>query len=181
MKAYLDSKALGKLYYPEVDSRVVQAWLLRTRPRLLFTPLHSLEISNAMARKLFRREISADAFARRQLQFERDQLQRVIIAFASDWSWVFRDAERIARDLSGHLGTCALDVRHLSVARCIPTEVFVTNDARRGHAARGWGHRCSSWMICPDECMPLRKHPTSMFSFGAWFATAACLPLQDSS
>ncbi|TVR90855.1 MAG: hypothetical protein EA428_07170 [Spirochaetaceae bacterium] len=59
--------------------------------------------------------------------------------FMPNWSRVFLDAERIGETLSRRLGTRSLDILHIAVARDSPADVFLTNDARQGHAAEHYG------------------------------------------
>ncbi|TVQ37626.1 MAG: PIN domain-containing protein [Spirochaetaceae bacterium] len=139
MTAYLDSSALVKLYYPEEYSDALQAWVHRHTPELLVTPLHSLELLSAMAQKEFRGEITQESRAQWEIYFERDQVGGVLSRLVPDWPRVFDDAGRITRELTRRIGTRSLDVLHIAVARLSPIDLFVTNDARQGHAAREAG------------------------------------------
>ncbi len=55
--------------------------------------------------------------------------------YAPNWSRVFLQAERIAEDSTRRLGTRSLHILHIALACDAPTDVFLTNDARQGHAA----------------------------------------------
>lgn len=136
MKAYLDSSALVKLYYPEPESETLQEWVFRNRPEILLSPIHTLEITNAMALKVSRGEVRAETFARWQLHFQRDQAEGVLTRYAPPWQFVLSDAERLAAEVSVRLGTRSLDMLHIALARLSGAELFMTNDARQGQAAR---------------------------------------------
>lgn len=136
MKAYLDSSVLVKLYYPEPESEALQEWILRNRPEILLSPIHCLEMTNAMALKLFRGEIRAEAFAQWRLWFQRDQAERVLSCYAPPWQYVMSDAERLAIDVSARLGTRSLDILHIALARLSAANVFMTNNVRQCQAAR---------------------------------------------
>lgn len=45
MTAYLDTSALMKLYYPEPESPVIARWVVESSARLVWTPLHHLEMA----------------------------------------------------------------------------------------------------------------------------------------
>ena len=139
MNAYLDSSALVKLYYPEEHSEELQAWVFHHSPRLPVTSLHSLELHSAMAQKEFRGEITPESRAQWEIHFERDQVGGVLSRLVPDWPRVFDDAVRITRELTCRVGTRSLDVLHIAVARLSPIDLFVTNDAKQGHAARAAG------------------------------------------
>lgn len=139
MNAYLDSSALVKLYFPEPESDRVERWVHQHHARLLFTSLHALEIRNAMNLKLFRGEISEAQYAEWARRFEQDRSSGVLSSFVPNWTHVFSHAERIAETSSRRLGTRSLDVLHIAAACDSSAEVFLTNDARQGHAARVHG------------------------------------------
>lgn len=139
MKAYLDSSALVKLYYPEPESERLERWVQSHNPYLLFTSLHALELRNAMNLKLFRDEISSEQYAEWARRFEQDRSHGVLNSFAPNWSRVFLKAEHIAESASRNLGTRSLDMLHIAAALDSTADVFITNDARQGHAAKQFG------------------------------------------
>lgn len=141
MNAYLDSSALVKLYYPEVESARVERWVHQHQARLLFTALHALEIRNAMNLKLFRSEISEAQYGEWARRFEQDRSAGVLSAVAPNWTTVFSHAERIAETSSRRFGTRSLDILHVAAACDSSADVFLTNDARQGHAAEQHGLR----------------------------------------
>lgn len=139
MNAYLDSSALVKLYYPEPESDRLERWVYQHQARLLFTPLHALEIRNAMNLKLFRGEVSQAQYAEWARRFEQDRSGGVLSTFMPNWTPVFSHAERIAENASRRLGTRAFDILHIAVASDSPADVFLTHDARQGHVAEQCG------------------------------------------
>lgn len=139
MNAYLDSSALVKLYYPEPESERVERWVYQHQARLLFTSLHALEIRNAMNLKLFRNEISEVQYAEWVRRFEQDRSSGVLSAFVPNWTPVLSHAERIAETSSRRVGTRALDILHIAVACDSSADIFLTHDARQGHAAEQCG------------------------------------------
>ena len=62
MKLYLDSSILVKLYFPEPESRKLAEWIKKSGKPILFTQFHELEITNALALKVFRDEIFKESF-----------------------------------------------------------------------------------------------------------------------
>ncbi len=139
MNAYLDSSVLVKLYYPEPESESVERWVFLHQAHLLCTSLHALEIRNAMNSKLFRSEISGGQYAEWARRFEQDRSHGVLQNYAPNWSRVFHQAERIVEGSTRRMGTRSLDILHIALACDAPTDVFLTNDARQGHAAEQFG------------------------------------------
>jgi predicted nucleic acid-binding protein len=132
MIGYADTSFLVSLYLPDVHSPA--AWAaLKSRPRLFLTPLHELELINAIQLAVFRKLIS------------RTQAKSVLRDFELDRGGVFAltpmpiesyaRAERLARRHTSTLGTRSLDVLQVATALLLKPDVFFTFDARQGRLA----------------------------------------------
>ena len=58
MKAYADTSFLVSLYTPDVNSSTAAAHMKRLRAALPLTPLHELELLNALELRVFRGELT---------------------------------------------------------------------------------------------------------------------------
>jgi hypothetical protein len=67
MTAYADSSFLARVYTPHVDSDKAPAWMPKARDPLPFTPLHRLELRNAVRLRVFRGELNPE---QRELAFQ---------------------------------------------------------------------------------------------------------------
>ncbi len=133
MTGYADTSFLVSLYLPDVNSP--SAWAaMKSQPGLLITPLHELELVNAVELAVFRRMIS------------RTQAKSVLRNFELDRGSVFAltplpiesyaRAERIARRHTPVLGTPSLDILQVAAALVLKPDVFFTFDKRQRRLAK---------------------------------------------
>jgi len=133
MIGYADTSFLVSLYLPDIHSPV--AWAaMKSHPHLFLTPLHELELINAIQLAIFRKLIS------------RTQARSVLRDFEQDRSGVFAltpmpiesytRAEQLARRHTSTLGTRSLDILQVATALVLKPEVFFTFDDRQRRLAR---------------------------------------------
>ena len=130
---YADTSFLVSLYLPDVHSPV--AWAaMKSRPYLYLTPLHELELVNAIQLAVFRKLI------------RRTEAKAVLRNFESDRGGVFAltpipiesyaGAEQLARRHTSTLGTRSLDILQVATALVLKPDVFFTFDDRQRRLAR---------------------------------------------
>ncbi len=133
MIGYADTSFLVSLYLPDVHSPA--AWAaMKSRPSLFFTPLHELELVNAIQLAVFRKLIS------------RTQAKSVLRDFELDRGGVYAltpmpiesyaRAEQLARRHTSVLGTRSLDVLQVATALVLKPDVFFTFDDRQRRLAK---------------------------------------------
>ena len=96
---YLDTGCLVKLYYPEPDSPQVIA-LVQGQP-LFFTPLHELEMTNALQLKVFSKSATAAQAAAARALVATDLQSGVLVSTDGPWQEVFAEAIKLAGQHSG--------------------------------------------------------------------------------
>ena len=136
MKPYIDTSALVKLYYPEPESAQVSEWILAHGAPILFTALHRLELTNALALKVHRGETTAAAVREWQDTVRSDLRAGVLASAAPDWSAVWERATGIAGEFTQRLGSRSLDVLHVATALELACTTLLTNDARQAQLSR---------------------------------------------
>jgi predicted nucleic acid-binding protein len=100
---YLDTGALIKLYYPEVESQKVHELVRRENRAILFTSLHELEIKNAFTLKVFRSEMSDEVHRQLVSAINSDVHTSVLRRVHPNWGTVFRHSLEISgRGARGH-------------------------------------------------------------------------------
>lgn len=139
MKLYLDTSALAKLYYPEPESAAVERWVRKQGGSILFTPLHELELTNAFALKLFRKEITQDQLDSVLDTIDQDRSAKVLEAVSPDNGDLYRRAVRLAKEHTSQMGTRSLDVAHVAAALIAACDAFLTNDERQFRLAKAAG------------------------------------------
>lgn len=133
MIGYADTSFLVSLYLPDVHSPA--AWAaMKSRPSLFLTPLHELELINAIQLAVFRKLIS------------RAQAKSVLRDFEQDRGGVFAlipmpiesyaRAEQLARRHTPTLGTRSLDILQVATAVVLKPDVFFTFDERQRRLAK---------------------------------------------
>ncbi len=133
MIGYADTSFLVSLYLPDIHSPA--AWAaMKSRPHLVLTPLHELELVNAIQLAVFRKLIS------------RAQARSVLRDFEQDRSGVFAlipmpiesyaRAEQMARRHTSKLGTRSLDILQVAAALALKSDAFLTFDDRQRRLAK---------------------------------------------
>ena len=131
---YLDTGCLVKLYYPEPDSPAVVA-RVSGRP-IFFTPLHELELSNALSLMRFRQQASeAQVIAALNL-IQADLTSGVLVGTAATWQIPFQFAAQLAMAHSPMISCRSLDILHCASAADLSATEFVTTDERQSRLAQ---------------------------------------------
>ena len=139
MKLYIDSSVLVKLYYPEPESKQFAEWIIKQKQPILFTQFHELEMVNAFALKVFRKEISEESFNAFQEIIKKDKGAGILEVINPDWSEVLQEAIKISKRNSSVIGTRSLDIIHIASADILNCDTFLTNDNRQLSAALAIG------------------------------------------
>lgn len=133
MTGYADTSFLISLYLPDVHSPA--AWAaMKSRPHLYLTPLHELELVNAIQLAVFRKFIRST------------QAKSVFRYFEQDRSSVFEltpmpiesyaRAEQLARRRTSSLGARSLDILQVATALILKPDVFFSFDDRQRRLAK---------------------------------------------
>jgi len=137
---YFDSSALVAVYVTEAHSDRARREL-RRRGAVPWTPLHDLEVRNALRLLRGRRQLN-DAELEGLLEHIDDDLHRGRLARpAIDFSAVFRRAEELSRKHTSRTLTRALDVLHVAALIEIGCGTLVSGDERQITLARAEGLR----------------------------------------
>jgi predicted nucleic acid-binding protein len=133
MIGYADTSFLVSLYLPDIHSPA--AWAaMKSRPYLYLTPLHELELVNAIQLAVFRkliRRAEANAVLR---NFELDR--GGVFALTPIPIESYARAEQLARRHTPTLGTRSLDILQVATALVLKPDVFFTFDQRQRRLAR---------------------------------------------
>ena len=128
--AYADSSLLLKLYLLEPETPAALAALSSFAGSVIFTPLHRLEIVNAIRRKQ----------ALKALQTLRADLRSgFYLQPPLDWAKVFQRSHRLSRKHASKLLVRSLDLLHVALALELGTSECLTFDDRQRQAASAQG------------------------------------------
>ena len=137
--AYADSSFLFSLVAKDSRTPEAKAYMVRTEAPLWFTPLHRIELRNALRNAVGRRELTAqlcrEAFAR----VDEDLRQGVLIHAPVEWTNVFRKADELSEQHAGRDGQRTIDLLHVAIALENRVEIFLSFDNRQRRLAKAAG------------------------------------------
>lgn len=140
--AYADTSIIVKSYLDEPDSPEADRVLRGLGAPLAYTPLHEVEVPNAVYLKRFRGEIGVDE-EREVLEALRGDLRQGLLLRPDflDLRKVFVRAAMLAEKHSPQVGTRSLDLLHVAAALECGSGDFVSYDLRQRKVAAGEGLR----------------------------------------
>ena len=146
---YADSSFLLRLLSHEAGSADAVALFRKLgRPAMVFSPLHEVEVRNALRAKAFIEKQSLPAKKRAAVDAElanwESRLERFLTrgTFATadvDWSAAIARALRLSARHTLQLGTRAYDILHVAFALELHCSVFITCDIRQTALAKSAG------------------------------------------
>jgi predicted nucleic acid-binding protein len=138
MNAYPDTSFLFSLYVVDANTGAARSLALKLRPDFVLTPLHELELANAIELAVFRRYLSAREAEAAWRGFGQDLNRWPLKPLPVD---TFARAVRLARRHSARLGVRSLDILHVSAALTLRADSLLTFDRRQSKVARAEGVR----------------------------------------
>jgi predicted nucleic acid-binding protein len=149
MKAYADTSFLVRLVTVEPGSEEAMTEFRRLDfPRLLFLPLHALEVANAIRQRAFHLRRSAAGPQRSAITRERDaalaRLERWLargwlLEATSDCDEALQRACSLSEHHTERLGCRGFDLLHVALALELNCDVFLTADRVQGELAHAEG------------------------------------------
>ena len=118
--AYADSSLLLKLYLREPETPAALAALSNAAGPVIFTPLHRLEIINAIRRNLASKRIRRGQALKALQTLRHDLRSGFYIQPPVDWARVFQRAQRLSRRYARRLAVRSLDLLHVAMALEMP-------------------------------------------------------------
>ena len=141
MAGYADTSLLVSLYVRDPNSGTAASLVRRRAEALPFTPLHALELRNALRLCVFRKDIRAAAGRTALRLVEVDLEQGVLVATPLPWSEALAAAEQLSVSHTARLGCWSLDVLHVASAITLGSRELLSFDRRQRRLARRAGLR----------------------------------------
>ena len=145
MIAYADSSFLARIYTPHSDSDKALNWMQRANAPLPFTPLHRLELRNAVRLRVFRGELNLEHRKLAFLDIESDLVTGILAHTPVPWTDAFRESEELGATHTEKLGVRSIDLLHVGIARALKATDFLTFDTRQATLAETAGLRVKAW------------------------------------
>lgn len=138
MNVYADTSFLFSLYVIDANTPAAHAVALKLRPAFVLTPLHELELVNAIQLAVFRGHINANQARAARHDFELDLSRWPLKPLPAD---AFVRAIKLAERYTARQGTRSLDILHVASAAVLRAEAFLTFDVRQRRLAKAAGLR----------------------------------------
>lgn len=138
MTAYADTSFLVSLYTPDTNSAAAASQMTKLQKGLFLTPFGELELLNALALRVFRRELSPKEVAAAEAAL-REDIEKGLYVLRPCSVAVFEKAKEIAQRKTAHLGTRTLDVLHVASALVLQAETFHSFDRNQKKLVRAEG------------------------------------------
>lgn len=135
---YVDSSVLVASYANEPQSPMARRALV-SFPRVPYTPLHHLEVRNALRVLVGRRRLTIEESSRMLLHLEDDVSSGRLLQVAIDLYEVFSAAETLSARHASRILSRSLDTLHVAAALELGCSRFVTFDTRQGRLAAACG------------------------------------------
>lgn len=139
MKAYADTSFLLSLYLEDKHSQRAAASMQSLKGMLPLTPLHRLELRNAVRLAVFRGQVNHLQRDGALQNIEEDLEDGILIPTPIDWTHVFREAERLGAGHTESLGNRSLDILHVASALVLEVTHLLTFDDRQRQLAERMG------------------------------------------
>jgi predicted nucleic acid-binding protein len=137
--AYADSSFLFSLVAKDNWTPEATAYMVRAEVPLWFTPLHRIELRNALRNAVGRGELTAPLCRKAFALVDEDLRQGVLIHAPVEWTNVFRKADELSERHARRDGQRTIDLLHVAIALENRVEIFLSFDKRQRKLALAAG------------------------------------------
>lgn len=133
---YPDSSFLASLVCKDSNTADATACMSRVTQPLLFTPLHRIEVRNALRNAVGQKEITASDQRAAFRLIEQDLREGLLIHIPVDWPDAFRWADELSEKHAGTGGQRTIDLLHVALALDCGAKTFLSFDRRQRKLAK---------------------------------------------
>ena len=137
--AYADSSFLVSLLRADAFHSAACAFLARAALSLVYTPLHRIEVRNALRNAVAAGELKTAERSLAFRQIEEDLRGGLLIHTALNWTDLFRLADELSEKHSATDGQRTIDLLHVAAALESGAKTFLTFDKRQRSLAKAAG------------------------------------------
>jgi predicted nucleic acid-binding protein len=136
---YADSSFLLSLFRADYHHQSVMSYLMRSTETLAFTPLHRVEVRNALRNAQAFQQITKGERQTAFREIERDLRAGLLIHTPVNWTNAFRRADDLSDKHSSKHGQRIIDLLHVALALEGGAKVFLSFDHRQRNLAKAAG------------------------------------------
>ena len=137
--AYADSSFLVSLHRADTNHAAANAFLAKAALTLAFTPLHRIEVRNALRNAVANGEMTAADCRIAFRQIEEDLRDGLLLHTPIAWTDVFRRADELSERHAAKEGQRTIDLLHVALALECGAKIFLSFDARQRKLAKAAG------------------------------------------
>ena len=137
--AYADSSFLVSLHRADRNHAAANAFLAKAALTLAFTPLHRIEVRNALRNAVANGEMTAADCRLAFRQIEEDLRDGLLLHTPIAWTDVFRRADELSERHAAKEGQRTIDLLHVALALECGAKTFLSFDARQRKLAKAAG------------------------------------------
>jgi predicted nucleic acid-binding protein len=137
--AYPDSSFLVSLHRADAHQAAARLFLARTAPSLSFTPLHRIEVRNALRNAVALGDMDNSECRLAFRQIDEDLGDGILIHAAADWINIFRRADELSEQHAARQGQRTIDLLHVASAQECGAKIFLSFDRRQRKLAEAAG------------------------------------------
>ena len=113
--------------------------MVRAAAPRFYTPLHRIEVRNALRNAAGRSEITEQICRTAFWQIDEDLRDGVLIHTPVEWTNIFRRADELSEKQVGREGQRTIDLLHIAIALECGAKTFLSFDNRQRKLARAAG------------------------------------------
>ena len=137
--AYADSSFLVSLLRADANHQKAARYIVRTAATLTFTPLHRVEVRNALRNACFLNQITDEELRLSLHQLEEDLRAGLLIHTPIEWTNLFRRADDLSAKHARTTPQRTIDLIHVASAIESGAQNFLSFDNRQRLLARAAG------------------------------------------
>ncbi len=139
--AYADSSFLVSLLRADANHQRAIRYMARVAATLTFTPLHRLEVRNALRNACSLRQITDDELRLSLHQVQRDLETGLLVHTSVEWTNVFRRTDDLSDKHARPAPQRTIDLLHVAIAIESGAQNFLSFDNRQRLLAKAAGLR----------------------------------------
>lgn len=137
--AYADSSFLVSLHRADTRHDAAHAFMAKAAFTLAFTPLHRVEVRNALRNVTANGEMTAADCRQAFRQIAEDLRDGLLMHAPVEWTNVFRRADELSEKHAAKEGQRTIDLLHVALALEYGAKTFLSFDARQRKLAKAAG------------------------------------------
>jgi predicted nucleic acid-binding protein len=137
--AYADSPFLVSLHRADTNHAAANAYLAKAALTLAFTPLHRVEVRNALRNATANGEMTGADCRQAFRQIDDDLCDGLLIHTSVEWTDVFCRADELSEKHAATHGVRTIDLLHVAIALECGAKTFLSFDTRQRKLAKAAG------------------------------------------